>query len=609
MQSDETTRVNTLARVPEHSVAFMQAMSGGEPFTESDYFFLAADDQLWAVAYPLRGKYSHDGFEAALHAALVRSGAAHCLAVGPDLPPRLHNAVIERDRFYILPAKARVPAKLHGPVRRAAKALRVKEGREFTPAHRRLWAEFLGRTRLASHVRELYARAPEALASAGKDLRLLNAFDKDGNLAACLLLDFAPEKFCSYILGAHSRLHYTPHAADLLFAVMAARSRRRGKRYVHLGLGVNEGITRFKRKWGGRPWQPFVMAAWEEQPRAAGGQLNATGFGHDSTGQAAAKAAAQTTGQTTAQTTSLLLSILRTDPNSPLNARRVQQRPFAMLWEVRKGDSVSWLAGSAHFFRYSFENSFVSLFEKVHTVLFEGPLDEDFLSLVDLSGKTVPPEQQPLFEMLTEEEIRRLERVVRGPEGPLYRFLNMEAESKTDVRWFLRRARPWCAFFSLWTGLLERLGCRESVDMEAWRIAGRMGKTIIGMESPEEQIAALEAVPLERVLRFFRDCHSWKTMMERSERAYLAGDLHSMVGCGAEFPTRTGQIISKRDQRFRERMRPYLEAGNCVVFVGAAHVLDLRGMLTADGFSLRRAPFGLGARFRARRLDRKEARS
>lgn len=47
--------------------------------------------------------------------------------------------------------------------------------------------------------------------------------------------------------------------------------------------------------------------------------------------------------------------------------------------------------------------------------------------------------------------------------------------------------------------------------------------------------------------------------------AYLAGDLEGMMGSSAEFPTRTGTIISVRDQRFRERMRPYLEEGRTAV--------------------------------------------
>jgi len=31
------------------------------------------------------------------------------------------------------------------------------------------------------------------------------------------------------------------------------------KEYIHLGLGVNEGIKRFKKKWGGIPFLPYEL--------------------------------------------------------------------------------------------------------------------------------------------------------------------------------------------------------------------------------------------------------------------------------------------------------------------------------------------------------------
>ncbi|MGE9984834.1 GNAT family N-acetyltransferase [Desulfovibrio sp. SGI.169] len=587
MKTDFLAQINALARVPEHSLPLMRAMSQGKPFCAGPYFFMSAGNWLMAVAYPLRGRYSHAAFEAALGEALEKSGATSCWAVGPDLPPRLHAHMVDSDRFYVLPAGVEPPARLRGPLRRAAAALRVEESGEFTPDHRRLWAEFMGRadrgegSPLAPHVRELYARTPEALAGAGGHLRLLNAWDGEGRLAACLLLDYAPKKFTSYVLGAHSRAHYAPHAADLLFAAMLENARKAGKRYVHLGLGVNEGILRFKRKWGGRPYLPYVMAAWEEAPQDA----------REGTARA------------------LTLALLRAAaaPSPPLE-ERPPQRPFAMLWEVEKNDRRSWIGGTAHFFCYSFETSFSRLFRKVDTVLFEGPLDEDFLAAVDRHGKTLPPGHRPLLEMLDEKEIRRLERVVRGPEGTLVRWLGMEAARKADVRRVLGHARPWCAFFSLWTAFLERQGWRGSVDMEAWRVAHDMGKHVIGMENLEEQLASLDSVPVERVLQYLRACHAWKAMARRNMRAYLAGDLERMMGSSAEFPTRTGYVVNVRDQRFRERMRPYLEEGRCAVFVGAAHMVNLRHMLVEDGFSVRRCLPGLSHKLRALWRHDQEAR-
>ena len=171
------------ARVPEHSAPFMQAMSQGTAFLEGEYLFLTADDWLMAIGYPLSGEYAHDSFERALAAALrrvpKRLEGVDCWAIGPDLPARLAGHVTDRDTFYILPCDAPVPARLRRPVEIAAEKLTVREGRDFTPAHRRLWAEFMNRAVLPPNVRGLFARTGAVLDTPG--LRLLDAVDAEGN--------------------------------------------------------------------------------------------------------------------------------------------------------------------------------------------------------------------------------------------------------------------------------------------------------------------------------------------------------------------------------------------------------------------------------------------
>ena len=576
-----TTPITHLARVPEHSVDFMQATSGGKAFTEGDYLFLTADDWLMAVAYPLRGVYSHQSFEAALAKALeyadAPEGRVTCWAVGPDLPPRLQERLLDRDVFYTLPADAPVPPLLRGPVRKAASLLRVEESTEFTAEHRRLWAEFLGRVPLKSNVRELFARTPAALAARTEGLRLLNAWDSEGHLAACMLMDYAPAEFSSYILGAHSRSYYTPHAMDLLFAAMLEHARREGKRYIHLGLGVNEGITRFKRKWGGSAQLPYLMAEWQESTRDNVFRKDAHALLMAAVGQHPSNA---DSGER------LDLAALAGLSKRQIWATLPEQRPYAMLWKLEKNGKTSWIGGSAHFFCYSFDASFRDLFEQVDTVLFEGPLDSESLAIVEKEGKSPNTEQRPLFDLLSAEEIRALSRVVRGPEGFWPRLMNMEAKRKVDVPWYLQNARPWSALFTFWTAFLERKGWQQSVDLEAYTLALELGKTVIGMESLEEQIASLDSVPPDRVVRYFQNCRQWQNMVQSNVNAYLAGDLLRLMGTSAEFPTRTERIISQRDERFRQRMRPFIEAGRCAVFVGTAHMLNLRYMLTEDGFTV-----------------------
>ncbi len=559
------------ALVPEHSVYFMQAVSGGAPFVQDNYLCFAGDDWLTIIGYPLKGNYSHESFLQAKKNALAQTKAISCFMVGPDIPPVMQEYVEERDVFYTLPTTANIPPRLVNPIAKAQKKLRVDMSNTFSPEHRRLWTEFMSRVPLKNKVRSLFASTAHTLAQNVEGLSLLNAWDDEGHLVASLLLDFAPQKFCAYILGAHSKTHYIPHAADLLFARMIEISKEKNKEYIHLGLGVNEGITRFKKKWGGHEALPFVMASWQEH----GGEDSFKAHAHT-------LLRAVIAGQTGPD-----LSAFVGMSKREIWANLPEQRPYAMLWEVRKNDRISWIGGSAHFFCYSFENAFTELFNQADTVIFEGPLDNESLQLVEANGRELTKEQQPLFDRLTKAEIQKLSRMVRGPEGFLPRILNMEAKRKIDVNWYLQNTRPWTALFTLWTGFLERQGWQQSVDLEAWNIAHDMGKTVVAMESLEEQLASLNSVPPDRVVRYFQNCDRWPKMIKRNVKNYLAGDLMGLMGTSAEFPTRTETIISKRDERFRQRMRPFMEQGRCVVFVGTAHMLNLRHMLTEDGFTLR----------------------
>lgn len=546
------------ASVPEHSIPFMRAMSGGEPFLVRTYLFFAAEDWIVAIGYPISSRYDPEDFEEALSDALSMTHAKNCWAVSPSMPARLKVYSLQQDHYYTLKLATSISGRNERLAERARVLLQVDEGRVFTPQHRKLWVEFLGRPDLPSNVRELFART-ESVIPRVPDLSFLNAWDKEGHLAACLLLDSAPRSFVTYLIGAYSRTHYTAHASDLLFHEMIQRAKQRGKEFLHLGLGINEGIRRFKTKWGGMPDLPYEYAGWQEKEEA-GDRLSS------------------------------LMRVVASMPASrhERTAALPRQKRFAMLYEVEKRGKRSWLGGTAHFFCYSFGHSLKRLFERVDTVLFEGPLDQASLALVSDIGRNPLPESPRIIHFMSEEDVRSLERVVCGPAGFWPRLLGLQSPDPMDVRYFLSETRPWMGFFSIWSGFLEHLGWTQSVDLEAWDIAHEMGKTVHCMETIPEQIETLESIPIARIVNFFRKCRQWKHDVRRNKRAYLRGDIEGMFGTTTEFPSRTELVIHRRDAAFLSRMHPYLEEGRCAVLVGSAHLLRLRPMLMEEGFDLRR---------------------
>ena len=103
---------------------------------------------------------------------------------------------------------------------------------------------------------ELFLKMPQCVASA-RHAFVLNAWDSKQSLAAFYVIDLAARDFANYIIGCYSKNYHVLGASDLLLFELIKLSAEYGKGYIHLGLGVNRGIRRFKEKWGGKTLTPL----------------------------------------------------------------------------------------------------------------------------------------------------------------------------------------------------------------------------------------------------------------------------------------------------------------------------------------------------------------
>ncbi len=558
--------------VPEQSELLMESLSGGHAFYVDDFLFLSRDKSekalkdnwIMAIGYPLKNEFSIERFETAIEKAKSKYLASTFLAIAPEFSEKRQKNIVDKDKYFNLSAHAQVPKKLERHLKKVKNLIHIEVSTTFTQAHRALWIEFLGRSPMTARVRSLYANIPHALEEKKADLRLINAYDNEKNLVACMLMDFSLEKCVSYILGAHSRKNYIPHASDYILEYTLELARQELKDTIFLGLGVNEGIQKFKEKWNAQVSVDYALAAWDEIPSSS------------------FKESLSEIMQSFMQPQVLGMSKLEYIASLP------EQRSYAMMWEVEKNGKISYLAGTAHFFCYSFEAHLKELYENIDTVLFEGPLDHESMEIVSHTGLNPIEGSKRVIDEFSEEEIASLERCIYGYRGIFSTILKTENKNMPNVRNLLENTRPWYAFFTLWSAWLELEKWNNSIDMEAYRIAIEMGKNVFGMEDLEEQITSLESAPYERIVKFLKNHKQWKSYKNKNIKAYLAGDLFGMPGTSAEFPTVAERILSPRDERFRQRMRPFIEAGRTAVFVGSAHLVNLRYMLQEDGFNVKR---------------------
>ena len=258
-----------------------------------------------------------------------------------------------------------------------------------------------------------------------------------------------------------------------------------------------------------------------------------------------------------------------------------------MVWEVERGAARSSLLGAAHFFPRHFRRDLKALIAGARSVVMEGPLDEAATRKVIAAGKGVGG--AALYEASRERINARL--------GIYCAPLDV-AQMLRDLvfgrqeQWLeeeLRGLKPWAAFFGLWTRFREREGWLHKMDLDAAQLAAKLGRQVRYLETIEEQIAVLEAVPRERFTSFLA-AGDWTRYNEDYRRNYLAGDLDALVGAARDFPTYCEPVIGARDLLLAARMEPELENGNALVVIGVAHCPLVIKELTRRGFSVRRRP-------------------
>ncbi|MGD9224856.1 MAG: hypothetical protein PVF26_00065 [Desulfobacterales bacterium] len=261
LTAEEKAYILEHAYVPEHCIGLMTHVSGGEPFLIDDFFICQKDDWIILIGYPLEDNFDTKNFEAVVFKIRERFGPDFLSLIAPEMPPALASSCqeSESDAYFTLQTQntvIRSPVKRN--LKRARRYLRVASSSTMQEDHQKLMQEFVERTQPTDRVKRLLFKMPEFVACVDTAF-VLNAWDKANNLAAFYVVDVEARQFSNYIIGCHSKKNYVLGASDLLLFELINLNVEYNKQYIHLGLGVNAGIRRFKEKWGGAPTRRYEM--------------------------------------------------------------------------------------------------------------------------------------------------------------------------------------------------------------------------------------------------------------------------------------------------------------------------------------------------------------
>jgi uncharacterized protein YbaP (TraB family) len=255
-----------------------------------------------------------------------------------------------------------------------------------------------------------------------------------------------------------------------------------------------------------------------------------------------------------------------------------------MVWRLEKGGKTSFLVGTAHFFCYPFTKPLTRLIGKAENILFEGPLDEESMAQVAACGRQ--GEGSPsLLEALDPSIVKKINRqlnkklVHHDSVQPDLGLFDRTPSDFLDVH--ARGARPWMAFFTLWSSYLE---WNYSVDMEAFQIARRLGKKIHFLETIEEQIAVLDGIPFELIVDYINRFERWKSYRRQLLESYLSGDLERIMSRRIRFPTRCDSVLGERDVKLFDGLKKFFNQGDAVAFLGLSHIPAIKERLTEEGY-------------------------
>ncbi len=251
------------AYVPEHLPYYVTAISQTEPFLFGEFLVYVKKDRLIFVGYPLKESFEEKWMKIALEDAIRRFKPESVSVTAPAIPSSLKDHPHPpSDHYYRLDLSAlSISQKLRNMLSRACRELSVEKNRNFDEEHRKMVEDFLKAHPVDEATRFIFERIGEYLSSS-PTAWVFEARNKRGELVAFDIAEFKPRECAIYMFNFSSEALYVPGASDLLLYEVIRQAKKERKKYMNLGLGINPGVTFFKKKWGGVPFLPYAFCVY-----------------------------------------------------------------------------------------------------------------------------------------------------------------------------------------------------------------------------------------------------------------------------------------------------------------------------------------------------------
>jgi hypothetical protein len=253
--------IEEYAYVPEHLIPYVTAISQTEPFLLDDFLVYTKKSHLIFVGYPLKEPFDESKMVKTFEDAMTHFRPREVALTAPAIPVSLHIGVYPpSDHYYRLNLSTlSISQKLRNMLKRASRELAVERGQIFSDEHRKMVDGFIQTHPVDESIRLIFQKIQDYLSSSPRSW-VFNARNKRGALVAFDVAEFGSKHYALYMFNFSSTALYVPGASDLLLSEVIRQAKTEGKGYLNLGLGINPGVSFFKKKWGGIIFLPYAFS-------------------------------------------------------------------------------------------------------------------------------------------------------------------------------------------------------------------------------------------------------------------------------------------------------------------------------------------------------------
>ncbi|CAK7064300.1 MAG: PqqA peptide cyclase [Desulfovibrio sp.] len=282
MRAPTVSHITAQATVPEQIISYVTAVGESRPvlYGECVAYVFEGTAALIAYAPGFVPDSAPDGIpdcipdgdaprpaenavmENAVAEALRDETVTSLTVLGPTRPKNAPPNAAEREDAYTFLSLPVTPGQnLRNMLRRGMRECTVRE-EHWGPEHAKLAQTYIDSRPLEAGTRHIYTRIAEYLAKT-PDAALFAARNAAGELLAVSIGDFSSLTTAFYMFAFRVKA-CPPGVADVLLHAIVQTATEKGHQFVNLGLGINEGIAAFKRKWGQTATLPCVQTSWQK---------------------------------------------------------------------------------------------------------------------------------------------------------------------------------------------------------------------------------------------------------------------------------------------------------------------------------------------------------